>query len=184
MYFPEYPADSKCFSKWGRNKSQSNHFVPYKSGSVVHAMAEIVKDLMLGCHFLLSFIGFRGQNRAITFPWEAHRMKWMLAEVTEVDVLQVEEDAHPVVRAGLALENLAAPRASLQEKLRSDFPFLYWTIRDYAQAYKTGHTTPSEARFYFSSSVYLFNVRFNAQNFLFFKIDVSSFSSWEELQMF
>jgi hypothetical protein len=25
-------------------------------------------------------------------------------------------------------------------------PFLYWTIRDYAEAYSTSHTTPTEVR--------------------------------------
>jgi hypothetical protein len=69
----------------------------------------------------------------------------MWTEVTELEVLQVEENIHPAARVGSALENLPPPGASFQEKLSSDFPFLYWTIRDYAYAYKSGHVTPSEA---------------------------------------
>jgi hypothetical protein len=51
----------------------------------------------------------------------------------------VEEDRHPVERVHEALGVPPAVRWSPEEKV----PFLYWKIRDFAHAYRSGITTPS-----------------------------------------
>ncbi|OVA10052.1 Amidase [Macleaya cordata] len=60
----------------------------------------------------------------------------------ESGVLVVEEDAEPVVRVEAALKCLPPYDPVCHSSIDSS-PFLYWKIRDYAHAYRSGHMTPS-----------------------------------------
>lgn len=60
----------------------------------------------------------------------------------EPAVKSIEETSSPVKRVELAQECLPPCHNK-----RSDVPFQYWTIRDYAHAYRNGSTTPSDVSF-------------------------------------
>ena len=60
----------------------------------------------------------------------------------EPGVLVVDEDKDPADRVGSALDCLTPYDPSLRWNHDSP-PFLYWTIRDYAHAYRSKLTTPS-----------------------------------------
>ena len=55
----------------------------------------------------------------------------------------MDEDGAPVVRAESALECLPPYDPNRHSGNGSPGSFLYWTIRDYAHAYRSRHVTPS-----------------------------------------
>lgn len=61
----------------------------------------------------------------------------------EPGVVLVEEDRHPVERVHEALQYLPQYDPSLRWTTEEKPPFLYWKIRDFAHAYRSGITTPS-----------------------------------------
>lgn len=63
------------------------------------------------------------------------------AEV-EAAVKVVEENRSPSARVGVALECLPPITSAGWEAEKSDVPFQYWRIRDYAHAYRTRSITP------------------------------------------
>lgn len=65
----------------------------------------------------------------------------------EPDVIVVDEDKAPADRVGSALECLPCYDPSHHWSHDSP-PFLYWTIRDYMHAYRSGLTTPSTVSFW------------------------------------
>ncbi len=58
----------------------------------------------------------------------------------------LDEGSNPVDRVATAVECLPAFVTKVPHIHDGSNPFLYWTIRDYAEAYSTGHTTPTEVR--------------------------------------
>ncbi|KAL3680967.1 hypothetical protein R1sor_023923 [Riccia sorocarpa] len=72
---------------------------------------------------------------------------------TEAEVLPLEEAGPSVARVEIALDSLPPSASSFKEKLSSEYPFLYWTIRDYAAAYSSRHVTPSEVAERFISAI-------------------------------
>ncbi|KAG6551002.1 hypothetical protein Mapa_007235 [Marchantia paleacea] len=56
-------------------------------------------------------------------------------------VVEVSESCPAASRVGMAFQCL--PLYEAQTDDRSNYPYLYWTIRDYAEAYKSGRVTPS-----------------------------------------
>ncbi|BBN14983.1 amidase [Marchantia polymorpha subsp. ruderalis] len=75
-------------------------------------------------------------------------------EITEPGVKEIDEESlKSVSRVQSALECLPSPAGSLQMKLKSEYPFVYWTIRDYAEAFASGHVTPSEVAERFISAI-------------------------------
>ncbi|KAL2621092.1 hypothetical protein R1flu_001297 [Riccia fluitans] len=71
-------------------------------------------------------------------------LEYPAQKIKEAEVLLLEEESSSVARVEIAVDSLPPPVSSFKEKLSSDYPFLYWTIRDYAAAYSSGHVTPSE----------------------------------------
>lgn len=65
----------------------------------------------------------------------------------------VDEDTLPTLRVASALECLPAYDSSNHWGSNSRNSFLYWTIRDYAHAYRCGWTTPSDVAEYIISAV-------------------------------
>jgi len=55
----------------------------------------------------------------------------------------VGEDRHPVERVHEALQYLPPYDPSVRWATEEKLPFLYWKIRDFAHAYRSGITTPS-----------------------------------------
>lgn len=64
----------------------------------------------------------------------------------EPGVVVLDEDKDPAHRVGTALDCLAPYDSSLHWNSDSP-PFFYWTIRDYAHAYRSKLTTPSTVSF-------------------------------------
>ncbi|KAJ7535012.1 hypothetical protein O6H91_12G014600 [Diphasiastrum complanatum] len=56
---------------------------------------------------------------------------------------QLDEQSDPPLRLIAALDCLP-PRTPLTQEQRAKYPFRYWTMRDFAEAYRSGKTTPSE----------------------------------------
>ncbi|XP_025823927.1 fatty acid amide hydrolase isoform X2 [Panicum hallii] len=61
----------------------------------------------------------------------------------EPGVVLVGEDRHPVERVHEALQYLPPYDPSVRWATEEKLPFLYWKIRDFAHAYRSGITTPS-----------------------------------------
>jgi Asp-tRNA(Asn)/Glu-tRNA(Gln) amidotransferase A subunit family amidase len=61
----------------------------------------------------------------------------------EPGVVLVDEDRHPVERVHEALRCLPPYDPSVRWSAEERVPFLYWTIRDFAHAYRSGITSPS-----------------------------------------
>uniref|UniRef100_A0A0A9DIW8 Amidase domain-containing protein n=1 Tax=Arundo donax TaxID=35708 RepID=A0A0A9DIW8_ARUDO len=61
----------------------------------------------------------------------------------EPGVMLVEEDRPPVERVHEALQCLPPYDPSVRWSTEEKLPFLYWKIRDFAHAYRSGITTPS-----------------------------------------
>lgn len=61
----------------------------------------------------------------------------------EPGVVLVGEDRHPVERVHEALKYLPPYDPSVRWATEAKIPFLYWKIRDFAHAYRSGITTPS-----------------------------------------
>lgn len=61
----------------------------------------------------------------------------------EPGVIFIDDNDHPSIRAESALRCFPPYDACKHYNIDSKYPFLYWTIRDYAHAYRSGITTPS-----------------------------------------
>jgi len=61
----------------------------------------------------------------------------------EPEVVLVDEDRDPVERVHEALQCLLQYDLSVRWTTEENPPFLYWKIRDFAHAYRSGITTPS-----------------------------------------
>lgn len=61
----------------------------------------------------------------------------------EPGVVLVGEDRHPVERVHQTLQYLPPYDPSVRWATEEKLPFLYWKIRDFAHAYRSGITTPS-----------------------------------------
>lgn len=70
----------------------------------------------------------------------------------EIGVLVIDEVKEPAKRVESALESLT-PYDSSQHWNHDSSPFLYWTIRDFAHAYRTKLTTPSAVAEHIISAV-------------------------------
>jgi hypothetical protein len=74
-------------------------------------------------------------------------------EAPEASVRHLDEGSNPVDRVATAVECLPAFVTKVPHIHDGSNPFLYWTIRDYAEAYSTGHTTPTEVAEQFIAAV-------------------------------
>lgn len=74
-------------------------------------------------------------------------------EAPEASVRHLDEGSNPVDRVATAVECLPAFVTKVPHIHDESNPFLYWTIRDYAEAYSTGRTTPTEVAERFIAAV-------------------------------
>ncbi|CAM6090048.1 unnamed protein product [Calypogeia fissa] len=134
-----------------------NVVVPKLTGTGLRAFVWAAENSVIGPPLFANILKNNKTHEIISYPVipdvPMYFPEYPADKVTELEVRCVEEDSHPATRVGLALENLPVPIASFQDKLSSDYPYLYWTIRDYAHAYKTGHITPSEVAERFISAI-------------------------------
>ncbi|WVZ83098.1 hypothetical protein U9M48_030276 [Paspalum notatum var. saurae] len=75
----------------------------------------------------------------------------------EPEVVLVEEDRHPAERVKEALQCLPPYDPSVRWSTDEKVPFLYWKIRDFAHAYRSGITTPSVVAEYVIAGVQEWN---------------------------
>ncbi|XP_066346397.1 fatty acid amide hydrolase [Miscanthus floridulus] len=71
----------------------------------------------------------------------------------EPEVVLVDEDRDPVERVHEALQCLPQYDPSIRWTIEENPPFLYWKIRDFAHAYRSGITTPSAVAEYVIAGV-------------------------------
>lgn len=71
-----------------------------------------------------------------------YRLISRTAVVDESLVVEVNETSSTTSRVEAALKCL--PPIPVRTEDKNDYPYLYWTIRDYAEAYKSRQISPSE----------------------------------------
>ncbi|WOK94443.1 fatty acid amide hydrolase [Canna indica] len=93
-------------------------------------------------HFLKKQNGLTEMLRNTVIPERPMFRPEFPSQEPEPEVVVLDEDRHPIARLETALQCL--PEYDSQHKSHDSLsPFLYWTIRDYAHAYRSKTTTPS-----------------------------------------
>jgi hypothetical protein len=118
MYYPEYPPQQGTVLPSFRRLSLSLVSIDYL----------FIQRIKRNTFFLKKMILLAARNRSEPEPGV---------------VRLADEDGHPVERVREALRCLPPYDPSARWSAEEKVPFLYWTIRDFAHAYRSGITTPS-----------------------------------------
>lgn len=129
---------------------------PHLTGNFLKLFVWIVESRLFG-RAVLSFLKrknkFTQMLQDTTIPEEPMFFPEFPPQDPENAVNYVDECTLPTLRVASALECLPAYNSSHHWESNSRNSFLYWTIRDYAHAYRCGWTTPSDVAEYIISAV-------------------------------
>jgi len=129
---------------------------PHLTGNFLKLCVWIVESRLLG-RSVLSFLKSKNKVTQILQHTRIPEAPMFFPEFPPQDpqnaVNCVDEYTLPTLRVASALECLPAYNSSAHWGSDSRKSFLYWTIRDYAHAYRCGWTTPSDVAEYIISAV-------------------------------
>ncbi|KAH9300683.1 hypothetical protein KI387_012266, partial [Taxus chinensis] len=129
---------------------------PHLTGFLLKLFVWLVESRLFG-HAIVSFL--KRQNkmtqilRHTVIPEAPMFFPEFPPQEPETAVDYVDEDTQPILRVEHALQCLCSYDSSKASRAACSKSFSYWTIRDYADAYRSGRTTPSDVAEYIISAV-------------------------------
>ncbi|GLJ30072.1 hypothetical protein SUGI_0594660 [Cryptomeria japonica] len=119
---------------------------PHLTGFLLKLFVWLVESRLFG-NAILSFLKHQNKMTQIlrhtVIPEEPMFFPEFPTQEPETAVDCVDEDTQPTLRVEHALKCLPSYDSSKASRVAHSNSFLYWTIRDYADAYRSGQTTPS-----------------------------------------